>query len=148
MSQSSWYIEFYRADQASDYATAKTQGAVRKYPVMSPAFAIDDTNPFDYGELADIVDIVLMSSDMMEHRAAINFVLTCDGNICAEEPPTLPIGMRKPYRWIPPTDIKQLVKRFEEARDNKVDPREVQFLCQCGASMLKPLLEGNPAGVT
>jgi hypothetical protein len=77
-----WNLEFYRDDQAADYAAARDEGALRVVPLDDgPRLPMAEAQPFTYGQLADMVALIDTACDMMEAHAVIRYFLTCDGAI-------------------------------------------------------------------
>ena len=67
-----WY---YRTDQASSLTQALQDGAVRKHTLDGPAKNLLD------GCAADAVALIAQATDMMEHRAQIEYNLLVNGII-------------------------------------------------------------------
>ena len=82
MSRETWCLEFYRTSQAGSYAEAKEDGSLRQYPVDPPMQIEEGMRAHSIGDMMDVID---MACDMMEHEAKINYYLTCNGEIAAKE---------------------------------------------------------------
>ena len=54
----------------------------------------------------------------------------------AEEQASLPPGLRKPWAWIQPIGIDNLIARLQDARDLAVPDRERENLCSMAATAL------------
>jgi hypothetical protein len=82
---SRYTLEFYRDDQASSYEQAKKDGAVREIWVEEPELFKLYPNPFNHGQIADLIEVIDKATDMMEGGAVINYYLTEDGVVTAKE---------------------------------------------------------------
>lgn len=140
MSHNVWKLEFYREDQCRDYCDAYNTGALRSYPLDDgPSLPLEESSPFDHGQLADLVDVITMATDMMEHEAKILFFLSKDGVVVARYPEPIPVGLRRPWKWIQPKDLNDLIARLHQAADLAVHERERENLCQVAADHLAKL---------
>ena len=140
MTHNVWKLEFYREDQARDYCDAYNTGALRSYPLdEGPSLPLAESSPFEYGQLADMLDVITLATDMMEHEAKILFFLSQNGVVVARYPQPIPVGLRKPWKWIQPKDLDDLIARLHQAADLAVHERERENLCQVAADHLAKL---------
>lgn len=79
-----YYLRYYRADQAENYAQAKHEGALREYRLDGPALTLLD------GRAADVVEVIAQATDMMEHRAKIHYYLWYKG-LCLDKTEGAPL---------------------------------------------------------
>lgn len=136
MSHNVWKLEFYRDDQAKDYNHAYNTGALRTYPVDPPDNRDD---PLMSGAIGNLLDVILLATDMMEHEAKILFFLTEDSLIVARFPESTAVGLRTPWKWVQPKNHHELVQRLNEAADLAVPERERENLCKVAADFLYKL---------
>ena len=75
MSYDEYEIWYYRVDQAGSLDQALRDGAVRKHTLDGPSKNLLD------GCAADAVALIGQATDMMEHRARIEYHLVKNGQI-------------------------------------------------------------------
>lgn len=79
-----YYLRYYRADQAENYAQAKHEGALREYELPLPADDLRHTG------VERVINIIAQATDMMEHRAKVHYYLWHRG-LCLDKSEGAPL---------------------------------------------------------